>query len=208
MLGRPLLAFTVEAAIGSDLFSRVVVSTDDEEIAEVAVRHGAEVPFLRSADLADDHVPVSAATADTLRRLDPAGDVIAAVCQLMPNCPLRTAEDIVASHRQFAETGADSQLSVSRFGWQNPWWAMRRDETFGLTPLFAQRLSERSQDLEQLYCPTGAVWWAKAEVLRHTDTFYIPERTGWEIAWTHAVDIDDEHDWLLAEALMEISRRS
>jgi N-acylneuraminate cytidylyltransferase len=133
MLGdKPLIAFTIEAARKSGVFERILVSTDNSEIAEVAHEYGAEIPFLREADLADDFTPVSAVTVDALVRLDPAGDKFRNVCQLMPNCPLRTAEDIIDSYRQFVVTGAESQLSVVRYGWQNPWWAMRRNEQFSL----------------------------------------------------------------------------
>jgi pseudaminic acid cytidylyltransferase len=201
MSGNPLISYTIEAAIQSRLFERVVVSTDSPEIAEVALKYGAEVPFLRDASLADDHTPVSAATVDMLRRLDPSGDNFSYVCQLMPNCPLRTTADIVDSYRQFIETRADSQLSVVRYGWQNPWWAMRRNEKFELDPLFRDQISSRSQDLPELYCPTGAVWWAKADVLRREGTYHISSRTGWEIPWERGLDIDTTDDWDLAEVM-------
>ena len=204
MRGRPLISYTIDAALRSELFERVVVSTDSEEIAETAVRLGAEVPFLRDANLSDDHTPVSAATVDVLVRLDPAGTMFDHACQLMANCPLRDASDIVASHRQFVETGADSQISVVRYGWQNPWWALRRDAAFRLEPVFAQYMTQRSQDLPEIFCPTGAVWWAKTQVLRREGTYHVPNRTGWELpSWERGVDIDTEDDWALAELLME-----
>jgi N-acylneuraminate cytidylyltransferase len=202
LCGRPLIAYTIEAALGAGLFGRVVVSTDSPEIADLAARLGAEVPFLRSASLADDQTPVSAATVDMLERLDPDGRQFHTVAQLLPNCPLRTADDIRASFRQFADTGAGSQLSVTRFGWLNPWWAMRRDEQLRLALVFEEVLTKRSQDLPEVFCPTGAIWWARTEVLRERRTFLTPDRTGWEIPWHRAVDIDTEDDWQLAELLM------
>jgi CTP:molybdopterin cytidylyltransferase MocA len=105
LAGRPLIAYTVEAALDSGVFARVVVSTDDEEIARIGRACGAEAPFLRAASLSDDVTPVSAATADALGRLDPYGTVFADVAQLMANCPLRTAEDIRASHVAFRRPG-------------------------------------------------------------------------------------------------------
>jgi CMP-N-acetylneuraminic acid synthetase len=201
---KPLIAFTIEAAVGSALFGQVVVTTDSPEIADIARRYGAETPFLRDPILSDDFVPVSAATVDVLERLDSADDSFVEVCQLMPTCPLRTSADIVDSYAQFRKTDADSQLSVVRYGWQNPWWAMRRDDGFVVVPLFEQALSARSQDLSALFCPTGAVWWAKAGALRREGTFHMPGRTGWEIPWTRGVDIDSEDDWLLAEVLLRL----
>jgi len=199
--GKPLLAYTIEAALQSGLFHRVVVTTDAEEIAQVAAQWGAEVPFMRAPQLADDITPVSAATADALKRVDPTGDQYAFVCQLMPNCPLRTAADILASYDQLSNSGSAAQLSVVRYGWQNPWWAMSRQDNLTLEPLFPDALTERSQDLPELFCPTGAVWWARAEVLRRQGTFHVPGRTGWEISWQHGLDIDTEDDWAMAEVL-------
>jgi pseudaminic acid cytidylyltransferase len=206
LLGKPLIAYTIEAARQSGLFERVVVSTDSSEIAEIAHRHGAEIPFLRDAGLADDLTPVSAATVDVLERLDPGGGTFGYACQLMPNCPLRNSGDILSSYQQFLRTGAESQLSVVRYGWQNPYWAMRRDEAFNLEPLFKDYITARSQDLPELYCPTGAIWWARSEVLRREGTYHIANRTGWEIPWERGVDIDTQDDWLMAEILMRVAR--
>lgn len=206
LAGKPLIAYTIEAALTSALFGRVVVSTDSEEIADVARTNGADVPFLRSSQISDDVTPVSAATADALERLDPDGTQYKIVAQLMANCPLRTAADLVSSYKQFSETRSDAQISVVRYGWQNPWWAMRRDAgSFALDPLFPREMSARSQDLPELFCPTGAIWWGKTSVIREQRTFHIPGRTGWEISWQHGVDIDTPEDMEFAEALLGMS---
>jgi N-acylneuraminate cytidylyltransferase len=203
--GRPLLAYTIDAAIESGLFQRVAVTTDSEAIAEIACRYGAEVPFLRAEKLANDYSPVSVATIDALNRLDPNGQEYWCVAQLMATCPLRNAEDVRRSHLQFVTTGTDSQLSVTRFGWQNPWWAVSRDESYTLQPFFKERITARSQDLPNIFCPTGAVWWAKADVLRREGTFHTTGRTGWEIPWQRGVDIDTEDDWHMAEVLYRLT---
>jgi len=96
------------------------------------------------------------ATWDALCRLDPDGDRYDAVAQLMPNCPMRTAADVAASYEAFRLAGADAQISVCRYGWLNPWWAMRLDQGGVLAPMFEDRLVERSQDQPELVCPTGA----------------------------------------------------
>ena len=204
LLGRPAMAYTIEAALASGVFERVVVTTDSEAIAAVARSWGAEVPFLRDSSLADDVTPVSAATVDALERIDPEGRY-SAVAQLMPNCPLRNADDVRASHAVFVASGAESQLSVSRFGWQTPWWAMQRDDRGVLSPLFPDHATARSQDLPALFCPTGAVWWASSRLLRRERTFHVPGRTGWELPWERAVDIDTEADWAMAEQLLRES---
>ncbi len=202
LLGKPLLAYTIEAALRSGAFGRIVVTTDSPEIAEAAQKYGADVPFLRDPSLSDDFVPVSAATTDALTRVDPESSLYKYACQLMPNCPLRTGADIVNSLQQFLETGAASQISVVRYGWQNPWWAMRRDAMFTLEPVFAESITKRSQDLPELFCPTGAVWWARADTLRREGTYHVTGRTGWEIPWTRGIDIDSEDDWIMAQVLL------
>ena len=201
LAGQPLIVYSIRAALDSGLFSDVVVSTDSETIAAIARGAGAQVPFLRTAQLADDHTPVSMATWDALRRLDPDGDRYDAVAQLMPNCPMRTAADVAASYEAFRLAGADAQISVCRYGWLNPWWAMRLDEGGVLAPMFEDRLVERSQDQPELVCPTGAVWWARAAVLSDQRTFHVSGRTGWLLPWERALDIDTLDDWRLAEVL-------
>ena len=203
--GRPALAYTIDAALESGVFDRVVVSTDSPEVATVARSCGADVPFIRDSGLADDVTPVSLATHDALLRLDPSGRAFTHVAQLMANCPLRTAADVAASYAQFRGSGARSQISVTRFGWQNPWWAMRRDEQFVLDPMFPAQMAERSQDLPALFCPTGAIWWIQAAILRAERTFHVAGRSGWEIAWERAVDIDTEDDWRAAEILLRMA---
>jgi len=203
LCSKPIIAYTIEAAFESGVFSRVIVSTDSEEVAAVAKRFPAEVPFLRDPSLADDYTPVSLVTLDALQRLDPDGIKYHHVAQLMPNCPLRTAADIQESYRQFMDTKADSQISVTRYGWLNPWWAMTRNEKCQLSPIFPEQMGKRSQDLPEVFCPTGAIWWAKADVLCRERTFHITGRTGWEIPWQRAIDIDTEDDWKMAELLMQ-----
>jgi pseudaminic acid cytidylyltransferase len=204
LAGKPIIAYTIAAARDSGLFERVVVSTDSHEIAEVARQYGAEAPFMRDENLADDFTPVSSVTADALFRLDPAGDRFHAVAQLMPNCPLRAGHDVIESHRQFENTGAESQISVVGYGWQNPWWAMRCNERHELEPIFKEQITARSQDLPELVCPTGAIWWARADTLRRTKTFHLENRTGWKIPWQRGLDIDTPEDWAMAEVLFKL----
>lgn len=204
-LGRPLIHYTIEAAQKSDIFDRVIVSTDDQEIAEIAQAAGADIPFLRSPQLSDDHTPISAATVDALERVDPDGEKYAFVAQLMANCPLRTAADIRKSFTAFREAEHPTQLSVFEYGWQNPWWAMKMGDQGSLNPLFPEMVDEqvRSQDQPTLYCITGATWWGRSEVLRAERTFHTNRRYGFPMQWEHAVDIDTEDDWRFAEVLAQ-----
>jgi pseudaminic acid cytidylyltransferase len=205
--GKPMIAYTIEAALQSSVFEKVIVSTDDAEIAEISQQYGAEVPFVREATLADDHTPASLVTLDALEKLDPTAFIYTHFSQLMPNCPLRDTQDIQRSLEQFQQTNADTQLSVNRFGWLNPWWAFKMEKENTLEPLFPEAFKIRSQDLATIYALTGALWWAKTDVLRKEKTFHTSTRTGFELSWQHALDIDDEDDWKMAEVLLELAKR-
>ena len=203
-IDKPIIAYVLEAAQKSKLFDRVIVTTDDPKIARVVEKFGGEVPFIRESKLADDITPVSSATLDALERVDSDDEKFNIIAQLMPNCPLISPEDILNSYQQFIETDSDSQISVTKYAWMNPWWAMKRDDNYHLKPIFEKEMTSRSQDLPELFCPTGVIWWAKTEVLRREKTFHIPTRTGWVIPWERSIDIDTNDDWKMAEILMKL----
>lgn len=203
LAGKPMLAYSIEAAVASGLFDSVVVSTDSQQIAEVAEAHGAKVPFLRDPALADDHTPVSAATADAVARLRAEGTEYREIAQLMANCPLRDARDVRDSHAAFEGSGFEAQISVTSYGWLNPWWALTRDDDGAARAVFEERQKSRGQDLPKLFCPTGAIWWATSVALERERTFHLTRRALFELPWKRAVDIDDEADFELAELLLQ-----
>ena len=165
--GKPLLAYTVAAALGSGVFARVVVSTDDEIVAAAATAAGATV-LERAANLADDHTPASSVTARVAEQLALPDEQ--PVAQLLPNCPLRTAADVRASYAAFLAGGSPAQLSVTRYGWLNPWWAMTSDGG-RLSPVFAEQLKARSQDLPTRQTPE----WRAEYALRRAYNALFPE---------------------------------
>lgn len=206
LAGKPAILYTIDAALESKLFERVIVSTDDSKTTEIAKSAGAEVPFVRDAALSDDFTPVSRVTLDALEKVDSQGRY-SAVCQIMPNCPLRNADDIRASYEHFTADKSTPQISVTAFGWLNPLWAVKMDERSRIEHLMPDFVEKRSQDLPRVFCPTGAVWWADCNVLKESGTFHVPGKRGWEIPWQRAIDIDSEADWLMAETLLLIQSR-
>ena len=196
-----MIAWTIKAAIESDLFSRVLVSTDCEEISKISREYGAEVPFLRSGN-SDDFTEVSEATCDALFQAeDHWGIEFDTVTQLMANCPLRNSKVIKNSHKEFLARDVNFLLSCFKFGWMNPWWAFKINENNDHSFMFDNALKQRSQDLEDLFCPTGSVWIAKASELKKTRSFYNENQQFFEIDWISAVDIDDEKDLNFARSL-------
>jgi len=206
--GRPMIAWTIEAAIKSSLFTDILVSTDGDGIAQLSKSLGARVPFLRRGNDADDYSPVWVATTNALIQMEnytvQKYDI---VVQLMPNCPCRSASDIVRAYNHFLSLDTNFQISVFKFGWMNPWWAMRlNDKTMRPDPIFPEALKKRSQDLDDLYCPSGAIWIAKADALKREKTFYGENYSVFPIDWQSALDIDEKDDLEMAEAVFNLRR--
>ena len=199
--GRPMISWTIEAALQSKCFAQVLVSTDDKKIAEIAVAAGASVPFFRIEN-ADDDSSSSAATIGALKQAEFYWSTkFDSVVQLMPNCPLRDAKHIQDAMNNFQSKDISYQISGFEFGWMNPWWAVKLDAEMRPCDLFPEAKNVRSQDLEKLYCPTGAIWVAKRDALLEAGTFYGPEHRYFTIDQFGAIDIDDMKDYLMAIAL-------
>ena len=196
-----MIAWTIEAARQTGLFDQVLVSTDDPKIAEVSKAWGAEVPFFRE-EFADDHTPVSEATTSALQQaIDHWGEEYSTVVQLMANCPIRNSSDIEGALSRFEQQSRRFQISCFKYGWMNPWWAVQLDDAGYPKRLFPETADKRSQDLPELYCPTGAIWIAKTDGLLRYKTFYGPDHVFDPIFWESAVDIDDYEDLSFAKAV-------
>ena len=203
--GLPMIAWTIKAAEESKLFDRILVSTDDSTIAEVAINAGAEVPFLRT-DCADDYSTVSEATTFALQQaMEYWNEEYNVVVQLMANCPLRTSADIQLLVATFETEQRIAQISCFEYGWMNPWWAATINDEGRPTQVFSEALTQRSQDLPKLYCPTGAIWISTVKALLTHRTFYSPDHTFEPISLKSAMDIDDYEDLEIANALVVAS---
>ena len=207
-LGKPMIAWTIEAALASHCFDRVVVSTDDDQTADIARFYGAEVPFLRT-DKADEYSPVSEATLLALKQAENYwNETYTMVVQLMANCPLRTAQDITLALSYFDAHQQHFQISCFKYGWMNPWWACKLDENNYPVRLFPDSEKQRSQDLPPLYCPTGAIWVADAMALQVQGTFYGKGHVFQPISWQSAIDIDDDDDLAFAQAIALVQQKN
>ena len=203
--GKPMIAYTIEACLKSGKFDRVLVSTDSEEIAEVSKKYGAEVPFLRT-ECADSMTPVSEAVLFALHQAQEFwNEKYDIVAQLMANCPIRNEADVKNAFDNFVEKGYQSQISCFKFGFMNPWWALKIDKDFKGERIIDIPMNVRSQDLEELYCPTGAVWICKKEHLEKYKSFY-GEHNYFEINWKSAVDIDNWEDVEMAKAVYLVTK--
>jgi CMP-N-acetylneuraminic acid synthetase len=197
LLGRPLLAWSIEAANQAARVDRIVVSTEDEEIADVARAWGADVPFLRPSELAQDDTPGMEPVLHALSEL-PQYDW---VLLLQPTSPLRTADDIEGIIRFCLEHDAPAAVSVCEVS-KHPHWMYRCGANHRLVPFTDAPLVSRRQDLPPVYALNGALYLARCDWLLQQRQFIAEETLGYEMPAHRSADIDSAIDWEWVEFLM------
>ncbi len=198
--GKPMIAWSIEAACSSRLFDHVVVSTEDPEVAEVAKSFGAEVPFVRPKELADDFIatrPVLNHAIVTCQELFGVADF---VCCLYPTAPFLFSSDLRQAFELLTSPGIDFVLSAATFAYPIQ-RGFRRLGDNGLERLYPQFRNTRSQDLEEVYHDAGQFYWGRNHAfLENRDS--ISERGRIYVLPRFRVhDIDTEEDWKRAETV-------
>jgi CMP-N,N'-diacetyllegionaminic acid synthase len=204
LLGKPLLAYTTQAALASSRLTRTVLSTDDAEIARVGKQWGIDVPFLRPAELARDDTPTIPVLQDVVRRLECAGEFYDAIFTLQPTNPLRRTEDIDGAIDLLARTGADSVISFSEVGERHPARMKYIDEQGRVTdPPFAEEFEGKPrQQLSKLYLRDGSVYLTRRSVLMEGDSLKGADCRAWIIPEERSRNIDTPLDMLIVEQIL------
>lgn len=195
--GRPMIGWSIAAARASGLFDRIVVSTDDPEIAEVAQAEGAEVPFLRPAELADDHAATVPVIAHAVTALSLPADC--PVCCLYATAPFVLAEDLAEGARLLS-LGARYAMAVTRFDYPIQ-RALRRASDGAVEMMDPAQMLVRSQDLEPAWHDAGQFYWGLAATWAEGRPVFGPGAMGVALPSHRVVDIDTPEDWVRAEAL-------
>lgn len=188
--GRPLIDFSIAAARAAVCVDRVVLSTDDEEIARVAHACGCEVPFRRPAALAIDEARSMDVVMHALDQV-PGHDI---VVLLQPTSPARTAADIDATVQQLLDAQAPACVSVCAAE-ESPYWMFRLGEHARLTPLLDTPAATRRQDLPPVFVLNGAVYAARTDALRRMGSFLGPETVAHVMPRERSIDIDTLEDF-------------
>lgn len=198
--GKPMIGYAIEAALDCGLFDRVVVSTDDDEIARIAIDHGAQIPFRRPAELADDITPTVPVIAHAIRACADLGWAIDHACCIYPGVPFIRGADIQAAFDLLrAGDGRGYTFPVTSF--PSPIQrALRRAEDGRVAPFNPEHVNTRTQDLEPAFHDAGQFYWGHVDawlaglnIHANGRAIVLPE---WRV-----VDIDTPADWDRAEAL-------
>lgn len=205
LLGKPLIAWTIDAALAAKSVGRVIVSTDDHEIAVVSRACGAEVPFMRPAEFAQDDTPDLPVLKHALEFLGTKeGATCKAVVWLRPTAPLRTADDIDTAVALLTKTGAHSVRSVSATK-AHPYWmkTLSGDLLSPFVPGEDERKYPRRQTLPPAYSLNGAVDVTSIKTLEGWNTLWGERIAGYIMPPERSIDIDTESDFVIAEALLK-----
>lgn len=199
--GRPMMAYSIAAAKASGLFDRIVVSTDDAEIMALALDLGAEVPFTRPAELADDHTTTIAVIQHAVAALQAAGVPVEMACCIYATAPFVQAQYLRAGHTALsARTDKAYAFSVTSFPFPVQ-RAIRLDQDGCIDALYPEYRNTRSQDLEEAYHDAGQFYWGRAEAWLRGEVIFSPASLPVILPRYLVQDIDTAEDWQRAEYL-------
>jgi CMP-N-acetylneuraminic acid synthetase len=203
--GKPLLQYTAQAALAARRLDRVVLSTEDEEIAKLGRCCGLEVPFLRPTELAQDTTLMLPVVQHAVRALEIAGDHFDAICLLQPTSPLRRASDIDTAVGLLERTQADSVISFVEVGhWHPAHMKYLTDDGRVIHPPFAEGVEgQRRQDLPKVYLPEGSIYLTRTAVVMERNSFQGDHCQALLINEERACNIDTPFDLFIAEQLLK-----
>ena len=200
-LGKPIIAYSIEAALNSNLFDEVIVSTDDEEIAKVAKQYGAKVPFIRSKKNADDFATTVDVLSEVLNEYEILEKSFKNVCCIYPTAPFVTPEILKEGYNKLITGNFDSVFSVLRYSF--PIQRALKVEEGKVSMFYPEFMESRSQDLEPSFHDAGQFYWFKPTLLEEQKKLWTNNTGKIEIDELNAQDIDNETDWKLAELKYE-----
>jgi len=198
--GKPIVAYSIAAAAECGLFDRIVVSTDDAEIASVARDFGAETPFLRPVELSDDHTGTNAVIAHALAVLASQDSAAEIACGIYATAPFVTAADLQRGYELLTATGKSFAFSATEFEFPIQ-RAIRPTPDGGVAPMFPEWIEHRSQDLEQAYHDAGQFYWGRAEAFDRALPLFAAHSAPVLLPRYRVMDIDNLEDWTQAELM-------
>ena len=204
--GKPLISYTIQAGLKCSELADIIVSTNDEEIAQISKDAGASVPFLRPANLATDESPTIDTVIHAVHFLENQNEFYDAICLLQPTCPFRSQEEISQAIRHFKDSGADSLMSVREVPHQyNPHWVFEHKPNSPYLRIATgeSQIISRRQNLPKAYFRDGSVYIAKTQLIKAHHSLY-----GNKIAYflnqqSIYLNLDTPSDWDRAEQLIK-----
>lgn len=207
--GKPLIAWSIKAATDSGCFDHIVVSTDSDRVAEIAIRHGAEVPFKRPENLADDFTPTRPVINHAIEEITKRYELPTHVCCLYPTAPFVTSNDLIFALNQLEKNKLDFVFSCTSYAYPIQ-RAFRILSTGSPVRLYPKHRNTRSQDLEEIYHDAGQFYWGHSEAFLSGKDSISENSLAYIMPRYRVLDIDTQEDWNFATAMftaLQISNR-
>jgi pseudaminic acid cytidylyltransferase len=198
--GKPIIAYSIEAALKSNCFDQVIVSTDSDEIAEVAKKYGAHVPFIRPDKLSNDYIGILPVIKHAIEHFKK--NKVSYVCCLYATAPFISSKIIQESYRQLLITQANYCFSATTFPFPVQ-RAIRIDENGKIGMLYPEYFNSRSQDLEEAYHDAGQFCWGEGDAFRQMKNVFSDSSTPFILPRHLVQDIDTYEDWTRAELMFK-----
>jgi pseudaminic acid cytidylyltransferase len=196
-LGFPIIKYSIEAALSSGMFDEVMVSTDDQEIADIAKSFGASIPFFRSPKTSDDYATTADVIEEVILTYRQQGKDFEQLCCIYPTAPFVTAEKLKRGMELLAQTGADSVLPVVRFSY--PIQRSLKIEDGKASMFWPENYNARSQDLTPAYHDAGQFYCLNTKSILEQKKLFALHTIPMEMSELEVQDIDNDEDWKLAE---------
>jgi pseudaminic acid cytidylyltransferase len=197
-MGKPIMAYSIEAALGAGIFDEVMVSTDDQEIADVAIKYGATVPFFRSSATSDDFSNTSDVLKEVISVYQSMGKNFDHICCIYPTAPFVTAIKIKDAYKKLLEADADCVMPVAEFSFPI-WRSVKMDAHSKINFNWPENAFIRSQDLPPAYHDCGQYYFLNSERFMKSGKLVSDLTVGILTSPVEMQDIDNEDDWKLAE---------
>ena len=205
--GKPMIAYSIEAAIRAGIFDEIIVSTDDEEIADIAKNAGASVPFMRPKELSDDFTATGAVVEHAIKFLQARGDRIKFVCTIYATAPLIDEIYIKLGLEKLRASNAKNAFSCTSMPF--PIWRTFKIAKDGRCEMFwRENFDKRSQDLEEAYQDAGQFYWTNLDAPSSDEIFFGRDSIAIVLPRHLVQDIDTPQDWIRAEFLYEAVQKS
>lgn len=199
--GKPLIAYSIEAAEQSGIYSHILVSTDSETYGEIAIKYGAEVPFYRSEENASDVASSWDVVKEVLRKYMEMGVEFDTFTLLQPTSPLRKTEDILNAYQIFKEKKATAVVSVCEME-HSPLWSNTLPEDNSLAGFLKSESNKQRQKLETFYRINGAIYMANVKEFLKDTNLYRDNCYAYKMSAERSIDIDTELDFKIAETII------
>jgi pseudaminic acid cytidylyltransferase len=205
--GKPVMAYSIKAALASGCFDEVIVSTDDEAIAAIAREYGAAVPFMRPTELADDHTILADVITHAINWYRGQGHVVNQACCIFATAPFVSAADLKAGQDALTSKGIHFALSVTSFAFAVQ-RALRLSNDGTVDAMYPQYRLTRSQDLDEGWHDAGQFCWGTAEAFIQKLPVFAPHTVAVKLPRHRVQDLDTLEDWHRAELMYEVLRQT